>query len=72
MKENHVVKIAEELELKSQQVLATAALLDEGATVPFVARYRKEATDSLDEVAITTIATDSINCGSLTKGGRSY
>jgi len=55
MKENHIVKIAEELELKPQQVLATAALLDEGATVPFVARYRKEATDSLDEVAITTI-----------------
>jgi len=55
MKEKHIVKIAEELELKPQQVLATKALLDEGATVPFVARYRKEATDSLDEVAITTI-----------------
>jgi uncharacterized protein len=55
MKERHIVKIAEELELKPQQVLAAAALLDEGATVPFVARYRKEATDSLDEVAIRTI-----------------
>ncbi|MGW8209530.1 MAG: Tex family protein, partial [Syntrophobacteria bacterium] len=55
MKEKHIVKIAEELEIKPQQVLATAALLDEGATVPFVARYRKEVTDSLDEVAITTI-----------------
>jgi uncharacterized protein len=55
MREKHIAKIAEELELKPQQVLATAALLDEGATVPFVARYRKEATDSLDEVAITTI-----------------
>ena len=55
MKEKHIVKIAAELELKPQQVLATAALLEEGATVPFVARYRKEATDSLDEVAITTI-----------------
>ena len=55
MKEEHIVKIAEELELKPQQVLATTALLAEGATVPFVARYRKEATDSLDEVAITTI-----------------
>jgi len=55
MKENHIVKIAEELELQPQQVLTTAALLDEGATVPFVARYRKEATDSLDEVAIRTI-----------------
>jgi uncharacterized protein len=55
MREKHIHKIAGELELKPQQVLATAALLDEGATVPFVARYRKEATDSLDEVAITTI-----------------
>jgi uncharacterized protein len=55
MREKHIHKIAEELELKPQQVLATVALLDEGATVPFVARYRKEATDSLDEVAITTI-----------------
>jgi len=45
MKEKHIVKIAEELELKPQQVLATAALLDEGATVPFVARYRKERGD---------------------------
>jgi len=55
MREKHIAKIAGELELKPQQVLATAALLEEGATVPFVARYRKEATDSLDEVAITTI-----------------
>ncbi|MCG6917001.1 MAG: RNA-binding transcriptional accessory protein [Deltaproteobacteria bacterium] len=55
MKEKHVAKISAELKLKAQQVLATAALLDEGATVPFVARYRKEATGSLDEVAITTI-----------------
>ena len=55
MREKHIHKIAGELELAPQQVLATAALLDEGATVPFVARYRKEATDSLDEVAITAI-----------------
>jgi uncharacterized protein len=55
LREKHIAKIAEELGLKPQQVLATAALLEEGATVPFVARYRKEATDSLDEVAITTI-----------------
>ena len=55
MKEKRIDTIAEELELKPQQVLATAALLDEGATVPFVARYRKEATDSLDEVTITRI-----------------
>ena len=55
MREQHIAKISEELELKPKQVLATAALLDEEATVPFVARYRKEATGSLDEVAITAI-----------------
>jgi uncharacterized protein len=48
-------KIAEELSLGIQQVRATIHLLSEGATVPFVARYRKEATGSLDEVAIATI-----------------
>ena len=37
------------------QVQATVELLDDGATVPFIARYRKEATASLDEVAITNI-----------------
>jgi len=55
MTEKHIAKIAQELQLKPQQVLATAALIEEGATVPFVARYRKEVTGSLDEVAITTI-----------------
>ena len=34
---------------------ATVGLLDDGATVPFIARYRKEQTGSLDEVAITSI-----------------
>ena len=55
MDQKHVVKIAEELKLTPKQVLATASLIGEGATVPFIARYRKEATGSLDELAITTI-----------------
>ncbi|UCG13477.1 MAG: RNA-binding transcriptional accessory protein [Deltaproteobacteria bacterium] len=55
MNEHHVAKIAAELGIKQNQVLATAALLEASATVPFVARYRKEATGSLDELAITTI-----------------
>jgi uncharacterized protein len=55
MNEKHIAKIAQELELGTQQVLATSALLEEGATIPFVARYRKEATGSLDEVALRTI-----------------
>ncbi|MCA9470990.1 MAG: RNA-binding transcriptional accessory protein [Nitrospirales bacterium] len=47
--------IASELGLTNNQVRVTVELLDEGATVPFLARYRKEKTGALDEVAITTI-----------------
>jgi len=55
MTELHISIIAKELAIKPSQVKAVADLLDEGATVPFIARYRKEATGSLDEVAITAI-----------------
>ncbi len=55
MNEAHILKIAGELKVQPRQVLATARLFAEGATVPFIARYRKEATGELDEVAITTI-----------------
>src|SRR5689334_883575 len=55
MIESYVGKIAAELSIKASQVQATAALLAEGGTVPFIARYRKEATGSLDEVQITSI-----------------
>ena len=55
MNEAHILKIAGELKVQPRQVAATAKLFAEGATVPFIARYRKEATGSLDEVAITSI-----------------
>ncbi len=55
MSTEHVTKIASELTLKPQQVSATAELLEGGATIPFIARYRKEVTGSLDEVAVTAI-----------------
>src|SRR5919201_5870601 len=55
MLERHVVRTAAELALTPAQVQATASLLAEGATVPFIARYRKEATGSLDEVAVAAI-----------------
>ncbi len=55
MNQEHIETIAQELNLTHNQTEAVAALLAEGATVPFIARYRKEATDSLDEVAITAI-----------------
>ena len=45
-------KIAAEVACRPQQVLATAALLDEGATVPFIARYRKEITGGLDDIQL--------------------
>ena len=47
-----VAKLATELAAKSAQVTAAVALLDEGATVPFIARYRKEATGGLDDIQL--------------------
>ena len=55
MKEQYIQKISAELNIKIGQTKAAAALLADGATVPFIARYRKEATGLLDEVAITAI-----------------
>ncbi|MCQ4257966.1 Tex family protein [Stutzerimonas stutzeri] len=45
-------RIAAELGVRPQQVAATVALLDEGSTVPFIARYRKEVTGSLDDTQL--------------------
>lgn len=55
MSDRYFAKISQELKIHPLQVMATAQLLEEGATVPFIARYRKERTGSLDEVAITII-----------------
>ena len=55
MIESHVKKVAGELGLNGKQVRAVSDLLDQGSTVPFIARYRKETTGSLDEVAIAAI-----------------
>jgi protein Tex len=52
---DHILRLASELKIKVVQVAATAQLLAEGATVPFIARYRKEATGELDEVQVTAI-----------------
>lgn len=53
--EHHWKLIAQELGIKEAQVASTAKLIQDGCTIPFVARYRKEMTGSLDEVAITSI-----------------
>lgn len=55
MLNDHIGQIAGEFGYTARQVLATSELLDDGATVPFISRYRKERTGSLDEVAIAAI-----------------
>jgi len=51
----HYTKIADELNIRQKQVSDTVDLLDEGATIPFISRYRKEVTGSLDEVQVAAI-----------------
>jgi protein Tex len=60
MENQHIRKIAQEINASQEKVQATVELLDEGATVPFIARYRKEITGTMDEVQITTVR-DRIN-----------
>ena len=48
-------RIARELGVRSEQVEKTVSLIDEGATVPFIARYRKEVTGGLDDVQLRTL-----------------
>ena len=55
MKEQHILIISKELSLQEQQVRNTLELLADGATIPFISRYRKELTGSLDEVQVTAI-----------------
>src|SRR4051795_12178546 len=55
MKTDHARIIASELKLETGQVERTLALFAEGATMPFVARYRKEVTGNLDEVQLGAI-----------------
>ncbi|MCB0632901.1 MAG: Tex family protein [Saprospiraceae bacterium] len=51
----HIDIIADRLQLPDRKIAGTLKLLDEGATIPFIARYRKEATGSLDETQIAAI-----------------
>ena len=55
MNTEHFKRIAETLNISPKQVENTVSLLSEGATVPFISRYRKEMTGSLDEVQISEI-----------------
>ncbi len=67
MTEAYCTTIAVEIGVAQTQVRAVQALLAEGATVPFIARYRKEMTGSLDEVAITTVRDRLAQMGELDK-----
>ena len=55
MLETHGMTIANQAGVTAQQVEAVQSLLDAGATIPFIARYRKEKTGSLDEVVLGEI-----------------
>ncbi len=55
MNESHIKLISSDLKLESWQVRNTLHLFEEGATIPFISRYRKEKTGSLDEVALMQI-----------------
>lgn len=55
MENKYILQIASEIGVRDFQVLNTVNLLKEGATIPFIARYRKEMTGSLDEVQIAAI-----------------
>ncbi len=55
MQLDYIQTIASELNIKQAQAIATIALLDDDATIPFISRYRKEATGSLDEVQVMAI-----------------
>ncbi|MBD9005551.1 MAG: RNA-binding transcriptional accessory protein, partial [Porphyromonadaceae bacterium] len=55
MEPNILSHIASRTGISSRQIAATADLLDSGATIPFISRYRKEATGSLDELQVGAI-----------------
>jgi transcriptional accessory protein Tex/SPT6 len=72
MNAQHLATITTELGIAPRQIEAVAALLADGATVPFIARYRKEATGSLDESRLRWCGTASASWSSWTAGGQPF
>ena len=68
----HAEQIAKQLHVKSSQVTAVISLLDEDNTVPFIARYRKEMTGSLDDEQIRIIADELVRLRALDEIGRAH
>jgi len=64
---NNNDRIAKELSINAKHINAVVGLLDDGGTVPFISRYRKEATGGLDEVAIAAIRDRTVQLGELDK-----
>ena len=56
MNDPMITTIAKDLSLKQEQVKAAVELLDAGNTIPFIARYRKEATGSLDDQVLRSLS----------------
>ncbi|MCP4552208.1 MAG: RNA-binding transcriptional accessory protein [Bacteroidetes bacterium] len=67
MEPNYTKQIASELSLSEKQVASTLSMLSEGATIPFIARYRKERTGSIDEVKIANIRDRNLQLNELDK-----
>ncbi len=67
MQAEHTSRIATTLQLPKNKVMSTLKLLEDGASIPFIARYRKEVTGSLDEVQIAEIQKESKRLGELEK-----
>ena len=64
--------IAKELSVRPQQIDAVITLLDDGNTIPFIARYRKEATGSLDDETLRSVETRLSYLRGLVKSDRSH
>ena len=54
-KNDHIEQLAQELGLVPANVAGAVALIDEGNTIPFIARYRKEATGSMDDQVLRSL-----------------
>ena len=67
MNPKHLQLIADVLGISKKQIENTVQLLEEGATIPFIARYRKEVTGTLDEVQIGDIKTQTQKLADLEK-----
>lgn len=72
MKTEIIGLISSQLQIRPTQVKNTLELLEEGATIPFISRYRKERTGSLDEVAIGEIREHFEKLTALEKGRRPF